>query len=137
MATPTLITYGQIAKVFPKIEQSIVGALNETMNRFNINTERRIASFLAQCGHESVSFRRFEENLNYSAQGLVATFPKYFPSLSVAQPYHRQPAKIANKVYANRMGNGAPATGDGYMLHVSRSRCHPAYRQGQLQPLRS
>ena len=70
--------------------------------------------FLAQCGHESGGFTAFSENLNYSAKGLRTVFPKYFPDDSVANAYERNPEKIANKVYANRMGNGPESSGDGW-----------------------
>jgi putative chitinase len=69
---------------------------------------------LAQCGHESGGFRAVQENLNYSAKGLCGIFRKYFPSVTVALQYERKPEKIANKVYANRMGNGSEASGDGW-----------------------
>jgi putative chitinase len=84
------------------------------MLRFEINTPVRIAAFISQVGHECLDLSRFEENLNYSAVGLRKTFPKYFPSAAKAAAYARQPEKIANLVYANRMGNGSPETGDGW-----------------------
>ena len=67
---------------------------------------KRIAGFLAQIAHESGGFNFIKENLNYSAEGLQKIFYKYFPTIEIAKQYARQPAKIANKVYANRMGNG-------------------------------
>jgi putative chitinase len=73
-----------------------------------------VAGFLSQCGHESNDFTVLRENLNYSAEGLNKTFKKYFPTVESAQPYARQPEKIANKVYANRMGNGPESSGDGF-----------------------
>jgi putative chitinase len=84
------------------------------MLRFEINTPVRIAAWLANIGHECADLSRFEENLNYSAAGLRKTFPKYFPSSAKAAAYARQPQKIANLVYANRMGNGATESGDGW-----------------------
>ncbi len=75
---------------------------------------KRMAAFLAQVAHESGGFNFTKEGLNYSAQALNKTFRKYFPTVASAQPYARQPAKIANKVYANRMGNGPESSGDGY-----------------------
>lgn len=81
---------------------------------FGITTKLRLAAFLSQIGHESGNLARIEENLNYSAQGLVNTWPKRFPNLKSAQAYHRNPQKIANKVYANRMSNGDEASGDGW-----------------------
>jgi putative chitinase len=77
----------------------------------NIN---RIAGFLAQTAHESGSFNFVKENLNYGAKGLMTTFKRYFPNEELAKQYDRKPEMIANKVYANRMGNGDEASGDGY-----------------------
>jgi putative chitinase len=85
----------------------------DTAAKFQINTPLRLAHFLAQCGHESGGFRATKENLNYSAKGLVGTFKKYFPTEAAAKPYERQPTKIANKVYGNRMGNGPESSGEG------------------------
>jgi putative chitinase len=73
-----------------------------------------MAAFLAQVAHESGGFNFVKEGLSYSAVGLNKTFKKYFPTVASAQPYARNPAKIANKVYANRMGNGPERSGDGY-----------------------
>jgi putative chitinase len=80
---------------------------------YEINTPKRIAAFMAQCGHESGGFVWLTENLNYSAAGLMKTFAKYFPDQGTANAYARQPDKIANRVYANRMGNGNENSGDG------------------------
>lgn len=82
----------------------------------HLNTDLRIAHFLAQCGHESGNFTRFEENLNYSEEGLKKTFPKYFGTLSnhCAKLSARKPEAIANIVYASRMGNGNKDSGDGW-----------------------
>lgn len=88
--------------------------LTETFNRFQINTPERQASFIGQCQHESGNFKTLRENLNYGAKGLCATWPKRFPTEESAAPYHRNPEKIANKVYADRMGNGDEASGDGW-----------------------
>ena len=87
---------------------------SEVLPRYESTTIERVAAFLAQCGHESADFTVLKENLNYSAEGLTKVFPKRFPSLTVAQPYNRQPEKIANKIYADRMGNGPEASGEGY-----------------------
>lgn len=90
-------------------------AMSLLFPKYEINTPARIAGFVAQCGHESQNFKTLEENLNYSAEGLNRTFPKYFVKAGRdAQAYHRQPEKIANVVYANRMGNGDTASGDGW-----------------------
>jgi putative chitinase len=83
------------------------------MEEFEINTKQRQAMFLAQCAHESGHFRLVSENLNYSADGLRRVFPKYFRDVD-ANDYHRQPEKIANRVYSSRMGNGDEASGDGW-----------------------
>jgi putative chitinase len=74
----------------------------------------RAAHFFAQCAHESGNFKAFSENLNYGAKGLRTTFGKYFQTEGIAKNYERQPAKIANRVYANRMGNGDEASGEGF-----------------------
>ena len=95
------------------VPDSVIAQLPDTMAKFEINTPLRLAHFLAQAGHESGNFRLTKENLNYSAKGLNGIFKKYFPTLEAAAAYERKPDKIANKVYANRMGNGDEASGDG------------------------
>ena len=82
--------------------------------QFGIVTPARVAGFISQCQHESADFTALVENLNYSDKGLVGTFKKYFPDLNTAKPYARKPEMIANRVYANRMGNGNEASGDGF-----------------------
>ena len=89
-------------------------AFNEVFPKYDITTVERVAGFLAQCGHESADFTVLKENLNYSADGLHKVFPKRFPTLESAQPYNRNPEKIANKIYSDRMGNGPEASGEGY-----------------------
>jgi putative chitinase len=91
-------------------------ALTEILPKYEITTTRRVAGFLAQCGHECADFTMLHENLNYSADGLHKVFPKRFPTVESAQPYHRQPEKIANKIYSDRMGNGDEDSGDGYQF---------------------
>ena len=110
------ITAAQIKAIFPqyKYPQDLAEALTEQFEKYEINTVNRAAGFLAQCGHESNGFTVLKENLNYSADGLNKIFKKYFPTVESAQPYARNPEKIANKVYANRMSNGDEASGDGY-----------------------
>jgi putative chitinase len=88
--------------------------LKETFERYNINTAKRQASFIGQCMHESGGFKLLEENLNYSAKALMATWPSRFPNEEVANQYARNPEKIANKVYGGRMGNGTEETGEGW-----------------------
>jgi putative chitinase len=88
--------------------------LNMTMLKYDINTLQRQAMFLAQLAHESGNFKHVSENLNYSAEALRRVFKKYFPTDDLALMYARQPEKIANRVYANRMGNGEESSGDGW-----------------------
>jgi len=92
----------------------LTNSLNDTLTKYNINTTLRVRHFLAQLMHESGSLKVFKENLNYSAKGLSVTFKKYFINEEVATPFARQPQKIANKVYANRMGNGSEESQDGF-----------------------
>jgi putative chitinase len=91
-----------------------VDALNETFDRFNINTAYRQAAFIGQCSHECGNFRVLEENLNYRAATLMRLWPKRFPTQEIADSYAGNPKKIANMVYSNRMGNRDEASGDGY-----------------------
>ena len=88
--------------------------LSDILPEYDIDTPKRVAAFMAQCGHESGGFTLMQENLNYSAKGLVGTFKKYFPTEAHAKPYERKPEMIANRVYANRMGNGDEASGEGW-----------------------
>ena len=88
--------------------------LNMTMLKYDINTPQRQAMFLAQVAHESANFRATVENFNYSAEGLQKVFRKYFSTESIARDYARDPERIANRAYANRMGNGDEASGDGW-----------------------
>lgn len=110
------ILQAQLAAFLPRLTNVDVwiAALNPAMDRFEINSPARMAAFLAQAAHESTEFRGLVENLNYSAIGLTKTFERFFPTLEAAQPYARQPEKIANYVYAKRLGNGDTASGDGW-----------------------
>ena len=96
------------------VPQAIIDQIPDTASRFGISTPLRLAHFLAQTHHETGGFRLFTENLNYSAKGLCGIFRKYFPSVTIAMQYERKPEKIANRVYASRMGNGNEASGDGW-----------------------
>lgn len=89
-------------------------ALSEILPEYQINTPQRVAAFLAQCAHESGGFVFLKENLNYKAPSLRKVFPKYFPDDAIAGAYANKPEKIANRVYANRMGNGPEESGDGW-----------------------
>jgi putative chitinase len=101
------------------INPDLAGPLNETFERFNISTPRQQAAFLGQCGHECGNFKVFEENLNYRAETLMKLWPKRFPTLEFAKQYERNPRKIANSVYSNRMGNRDEASGDGWRFRGS------------------
>ena len=103
-----------LAKLKGHIPDNVIAMIPDTAAKFGINTPLRLAHFLAQCGHESGGFRATQENLNYSAKGLMGIFKKYFPTLALAQSYERKPEKIANRVYGGRMGNGPESSGEGY-----------------------
>ncbi len=104
----------KLEKLRGHIPDAVIAQIPDTAAKFNINTPLRLPHFLAQCGHESGGFKVTQENLNYSAKGLMGIFKKYFPTQQLAEAYQRQPQKIANKVYASRMDNGSEASGDGY-----------------------
>jgi putative chitinase len=89
-------------------------ALDQLLDDYEINTPLRVAHFIAQCAHESGNFVFIKENLNYKAASLQKTFPKYFPTAELAAQYANRPEMIANRVYANRMGNGPEESGDGF-----------------------
>lgn len=111
------ITSEQLNNFFEDTDEDIVNQYVEPLNTvfefYNINTPARIGMFLAQVGHESGGLRRTQENLNYKAARLQQIFPKYFRDVD-PDDYANQPEKIANRVYANRMGNGDEESGDGY-----------------------
>lgn len=114
-----MITLEILQKLFPATKVEIlaeyVDPINAVGERYELFANKnRIAGFLAQTGHESGGFRIIVENLNYSAKGLMTVFPRYFPTVELATQYARQPEKIANRVYANRMKNGDEASGDGW-----------------------
>lgn len=92
-------------------------ALSKILPDYDINTPHRVAAFVAQCAHESGGFKFIKENLNYRAETLRKLFPKYFPTDELAREYASKPKKqeaIANRIYANRMGNGPEESGDGF-----------------------
>lgn len=93
--------------------EELAGVFNDWGGQFGIDTPLRLAHFLSQVFVESARLTAMEENLNYSAQGLMRTWPKRFDAAKAAA-YARQPMKIANYVYANRMGNGPESSGDGW-----------------------
>ena len=96
------------------IGEEWVDALNETFTRFDISNPARQAAFIGQASHESGNFKTLNENLNYRAETLMRVWPKRFPTLEFAKQYEKNPRKIANSVYSNRMGNRDEASGDGY-----------------------
>jgi putative chitinase len=108
----SMVNKEQLAKLH--IGEQWVDALNETFARFDIMNPLRQAAFIGQCGHECGGFKILEENLNYRAETLMKLWKNRFPTLEVANEYARNPKKIANKVYASRMGNRDESSGDGF-----------------------
>ena len=104
MTNDQLITLG--------IEDKWLDPLNATFDKYDINTPKRQAGFIGQCQHESGNFKTLEENLHYSAASLMRVWPSRFPDQATADQYANNPQKIANKVYAGRMGN--TEDGDGF-----------------------
>ncbi len=113
-----MITEQNFNEVVPDVNwnyaKNYVPLFDTVLPKYGIDTPLRKAHFLAQVAHESGGFKFVVENLNYSANALYNVFRKYFPNLEIANEYARQPEKIANRVYANRMGNGDEASGDGW-----------------------
>ena len=114
-----MITLELLQKVCPKTKKTVlekyIDALNDVCEYYDMfKNKKRAAAFIAQIAHESGGFNAVVENLNYSAKGLMGTFKKYFPDEATAKAYERQPERIANKVYANRMKNGPENSGDGW-----------------------
>ena len=110
------IDIAKFKSVFPNCKNAdeLCNLMDNILPAEGIDTKERVNAFLAQCGHESGGFTNFAENLNYSAKGLRRVFGKYFPTDALAAEFERKPEKIANKVYANRMGNSTEASGDGF-----------------------
>lgn len=110
------ITIMGLLRVMPRavhVAAEFIGPLNQAMVRWGIDTDVRIAAFLAQAAHESAELTRLEENLSYSAEGLLRTWPRRFTA-ELAGEYAKKPEAIANRVYANRLGNGPEELGDGW-----------------------
>lgn len=103
-----------ITKLKGHIPDTVLSQIPTVTDKFQINNPLRLCHFLAQCAHESGGFKATQENLNYGAKGLLGIFKKYFPTEAKALEYERKPEKIANLVYADRMGNGSEASGDGW-----------------------
>ncbi len=115
----SILTKDHLKQILPKNPNldEWFAALDKLLPEYNINTAQRIASFIAQCAHESAGFTALQENLNYKPATLRKIFPKYFPTDDLANDYCSRSNKqeaIANKVYASRMGNGDESSGDGY-----------------------
>lgn len=91
--------------------------LEKTFAKYDISTPQRQAAFIGQCAHESANFTKLEESLNYKPERLMQVWPSRFPDLPTAMKYAHDPIKLANKVYANRMGNGSEESGDGSKYH--------------------
>ena len=107
----SILTKDQLAQIIvgnPHVEHWYE-VLDRLLDDYDISTPQRVAAFLAQCAHESNNFVFIKENLNYRAASLIKTFGKYFPDDATAAAYAGRPEKIANRVYANRMGNGDEA----------------------------
>jgi len=111
-----MITQEQLSQIIPgnAYVEHWCEALNKLLPDYEINTPQRIAAFLAQCAHESGGFNALQENLNYKAESLMRVWPGRFPTMEIASHYAHNPEMIANKVYADRMGNGPESSGDGW-----------------------
>lgn len=114
VVTVPVVTGFKLDNLKGHIPQAVIDQIPDTASKFGITNSLRLAHFLAQCGHESGGFKAVRENLNYSAKGLLGIFRKYFTNVNLAKQYERKPEKIANRVYASRMGNGTEASGDGF-----------------------
>lgn len=108
-----LISERKFKQVFPNAVSGIYSVIDKNIEKAGCKTKEQQAMFLAQCGVECAGYSAFEENLNYSATALLRTFPKYFAQHNVVL-YARNKQAIANRVYANRMGNGNERSGDGW-----------------------
>jgi len=113
-SAPTPNSNFKLDKLKGHIPDSVIAQIPDTATKFGITTPLRLAHFLAQASHESGGFKAVQENLNYSAKGLMDIFKKYFPTQTLAEQYQKNPQKIASKVYGGRMGNGDESTGEGY-----------------------
>lgn len=114
VSAPTPNSNFKLDKLKGHIPDSVITQIPDTAAKFGITTPLRLAHFLAQASHESAGFKAVQENLNYSAKGLMDIFKKYFPTQTLAEQYQKNPQKIASKVYGGRMGNGDESTGEGY-----------------------
>ncbi len=112
------LQYGILEKVVLNLSvdrsRQLTDLFNDILPVYGLDVPGIFHEFIAQIAHETGGFRHYEENLNYSWQGLRKTFKKYFLSDGIAKRYHRKPASIGSRVYANRMGNGTESSGDGW-----------------------
>src|ERR1039457_2987630 len=137
------LTSSQLATIMPVCPntESWAAALNAAMQQFDITTADRMSAFLAQLAQESGQMTRLAENLNYSAQRLMQVWPARFPTLDKAQQYEHNPEKLANYVYAKRLGNGDETSGDGWryrgrgLIQLTGRGNYQAAAQGIGQPL--
>ena len=111
-----MITLTQLRQIVPYCKNTAdwLDPLNTILSQYDITGNKRVAAFLAECGHESTDFNVLEENLHYKAGALQVIFPDKFPNAAVAASYADQPEKIANYIYANKLGNGSEVSGDGW-----------------------
>lgn len=137
------LTLDQLEQSVPncKHPEKFLPHLNHYMINEGIITPLRKAHFLAQVAHESGDLNILTENLNYSASGLIKVFGKYFPGVELATKYARRPEAIANRVYANRMGNGLESSGDGWryrgagLIQLTGKNNHKAFADASGKPL--
>ena len=111
-----LLTQNQLSQIIPNnhyIDQWY-SSLTKCLPDYDITSIKRLSAFLSQCAHESGDFVNIKENLNYKSQGLMSTWPKLFPTIDIANQYALNPEMIANRAYANILGNGDEKSGDGY-----------------------
>lgn len=115
MRRRVLPTVDQLRKLDPQVAP-YADALVTACGHYGVDTPTRVAMFLAQCAHETGGFQHIQENLNYSREALLQRFGHHFNGVADADAYARQPEKIANRVYADRMGNGPEASGEGWLF---------------------
>jgi putative chitinase len=113
-----VISLDQLCAIYPSTKRerlaSFLDPINKTMNKYSIDTKNRVAMFLAQIGHESRCLQVVTENLNYKADRMLQVFPARIKSRALAEKLAHNPVAFANFIYADRMGNGSPESGDGY-----------------------
>lgn len=135
MTDVVLVTEQHMRILFPKCKdvKEYINAFNQLLTKYGINASKsRLAAFLGQYGHETMGWTRLVENTNYtSPERLMKVFPSKFPSLTLAKMYAGKPVNIANRVYANRYGNGDEKSGDGYRYR-GRGGCHLTFKDNYI-----